>query len=143
MVVLIFLLNFFHFLLSPLLLQYFHQKFFGTLELILTSTALLGLIMNCGLNNSVQRFYWDKNTGKNDQPTIVTAGFISQISLGIVTVVLVSLLIPFLISFPAVAELSVTSYLLFTALILMALSQWSQFILDVIRLHFTPWRFFH
>ena len=24
----------------------------------------------------------------------------------------------------------------------MALSQWSQFILDVIRLHFTPWRFF-
>ena len=137
-----FLSKLFSFFTFPIIAAVLSPKIFGTLELILTSTALLGLIMNCGINNSVQRFYWDKNTGKNDQPTIVTAGFISQISLGIVAVVLVSLLIPFVITFPAVAELSLTSYTLFTALILMALSQWSQFILDVIRLHFTPWRFF-
>jgi O-antigen/teichoic acid export membrane protein len=137
-----FLTKLFTFFTFPIIVAVLSPKIFGTLEMILTSTALLGLIMNCGLNNSVQRFYWDKNTDKNDQTTIVTAGFISQILLGIVAVVLVSLLIPFVLSFPAVAELSVTSHILFTALILMALSQWSQFILDVIRLHFTPWRFF-
>lgn len=137
-----FLTKSFSFFSFPIIAAALLPKIFGTLELILISTTLLGLIMNCGLNNSVQRFYCDKNTDKNDQSTIVTAGFISQISFGIVAVVLVSLLIPFVLSFFAVAELSLTSHILLTALILMALSQWSQFILDVIRLYFTPWRFF-
>ena len=137
-----FLTKLFLFFSFPIIAAALSPKIFGTLELILTSTTLLGVIMNCGLNNSVQRFYWDKNTDKGEQPTIVTAGFFSQISFGIVAVVLVSLLVPFVIPLPLVSELPLTFYTLFVALILMALTQWSQFILDVIRLHFTPWRFF-
>ena len=136
-----FLTKLFLFFTFPIIAAALSPKIFGTLELILTSTTLLGVIMNCGLNNSVQRFYWDKNTDKGEQPTIVTAGFFSQISFGIVAVVLVSLLVPFVIPLPLVSELPLTFYTLFVALILMALTQWSQFILDVIRLHFTPWRF--
>ena len=59
-----FLTKLFSFFTFPIIAAVLSPKIFGTLELILTSTALLGLIMNCGLNNSVQRFYWDKNTTK-------------------------------------------------------------------------------
>lgn len=133
------LLVFFSF---PLLATVLSPKAFGALELISTATALLGLFLNCGLNNSVQRFYWDKDTSVFQQSVIVTSGLVAQIIFGLIAVILGIVLLPFALPWMMVNEWPITWAGLVAALVLMALSQWQQFILDVIRLHFAPWRFF-
>jgi O-antigen/teichoic acid export membrane protein len=115
---------------------------FGTLELIFTVTALFGLVMNCGLNNAVQRFYWDKGTLVAQQPAIVTSGFAAQVIFGLLVTFIGLLLVPFILPWIEAEELPLTWVALAAALFAMALSQWSQYILDVIRIHFAPWRFF-
>lgn len=115
---------------------------FGTLELIFTVTALLGLVMNCGLNNAVQRFYWDKDTLVAQQPALVTSGFAAQVIFGLLVTFIGLLLVPFLLPWIEAEEWPLTWVALAAALFAMLLSQWSQYILDVIRLHFAPWRFF-
>lgn len=128
------------FFIFPIVASVLSPQNFGALELILSTTLLLGYIINCGLNNSVQRFYWDSHI--TDQVAIVTSGFISQITFGTIAVACGLIFIPLILYFPKVNDLGIGWFTLMSALLLMTLSQWSQFILDVIRLHFRPWRFF-
>jgi len=114
---------------------------FGVLELIVTSTALLGLVVNCGLNNAVQRYYWDKDTVESDRPTIVSSGFITQAGFGVLMMILGIAAVPLLMPQVEQAELPISWIALVAALVLMVFSQLSQFLLDVTRLHFAPWRF--
>ncbi len=130
------------FLAFPFIAAALSPKAFGVLELILTVTAILGLIMNCGLNNSVQRFYWDKETTPSMRPAIVSSGFIAQVGFGIIIVLFAAIAIPFVIPLMQVAEWPLSWIGLLAALLVMALSQWAQYVLDVIRLYFAPWRFF-
>ncbi len=58
----------------PLIAAALSPRAFGALELTLTATALLGMAANCGLNNSVQRFYWDAQTESLQQPVLVSSG---------------------------------------------------------------------
>lgn len=133
------ILSFFAF---PIIAAALSPKAFGALELIFTVTALLGLAVSCGLNNAVQRFYWDKNTTPLMQPAIVSSGFIAQVGFGILAVLVGALAIPFVMPLIQSAEWPLSWIALLAALLIMALSQWSQYALDVIRLHFAPWRFF-
>lgn len=133
------ILSFFAF---PLIASALSPKAFGALELITTITALLGLVMNCGLNNSVQRFYWDKDTAPSIQPEIVTSGFYAQVVFGLVVIMIGIIIIPFVLPMMQADTLPLTWVALVAALLVMALSQWCQYSLDVIRLHFAPWRFF-
>lgn len=126
----------------PIIAAALSPKAFGALELIFTLTALLGLVMNCGLNNAVQRFYWDKNTTEQMQPSLVTSGLAAQALFGLIAVFVGLLLIPFFLPWIQAEEWPLTWVALVAALLVMALSQWSQYILDIIRLHFAPWRFF-
>lgn len=114
---------------------------FGAMELIMTSTGLVGLVMNCGLNNALQRFYWDKDTATSERPTVMSSGFAVQMSFGLLAIVLGGAIVPILIPQVEQAELPVTWIALVSALVLMVLSQWLQYLLDVTRLHFAPWRF--
>ncbi len=114
---------------------------FGILELILTTVGLLGLVMNCGLNNAVQRYYWDKDTQSQQRPSIVSSGMAMQLFFGSVIVVFGVLLLYFFYENIYVQKLPLTWVALISALLLMFMSQWSQYILDVTRLHFSPWRF--
>jgi O-antigen/teichoic acid export membrane protein len=132
------ILSFFAF---PIIAAALSPKAFGALELISTLTAVLGLAMNCGLNNAVQRFYWDKDTTQAMQPAIVSSGFIAQFGFGILAVLVGALAIPFVMPFIQAAEWPLSWIALLAALLVMAFSQWSQFALDVIRLHLAPWRF--
>lgn len=133
------LLSFFAF---PIIAAALSPIAFGALELIFTVTTLLGLIINCGLNNAVQRFYWDKYTTIIMQPSLVTSGLAAQVLFGGFVMFFGLLLIPFVLPWIQAEEWPITWVALAAALIIMALSQWSQYILDVIRLHFAPWRFF-
>lgn len=114
---------------------------FGAMDLIMTSTALLGLVMNCGLNNALQRFYWDKDTAASERPTVMSSGLAMQMSFGLSAIVLGGALVPILIPQVEQAGLPMTWIALVSALVLMVLSQWLQYLLDVTRLHFAPWRF--
>ncbi len=132
-------LSFFAF---PIIAAFLSPNAFGVLELILTVTALLGMIMNCGLNNSVQRFYWDKDTTTEIQPVIVTSGLYAQIAFGFTTMALGFVSIPILLPWIQRSEWPITWVAMISALVVMAFSQWSQYALDVVRLHFAPWNFF-
>ena len=114
---------------------------YGAMELIMTTTALLGLAMNCGLNNSVQRYYWDKDTEESERPTVVSSGLVTLVIFGILAVIFGCAMVPLLLPYVRRAELPMSSVALISALVLMVLSQWLQYMLDVTRLHFSPWRF--
>lgn len=133
------LLSFFAF---PIIAAALSPRAFGALELIFTVTALLGLAMNCGLNNAVQRFYWDKDTTPSMQPAIVSSGWITQVGFGILAVLVGASAIPFVMPFIKAAEWPLSWIALLAALLVMAFSQWVQYALDVVRLHLAPWRYF-
>ena len=137
-----FITNVLSFFTFPIIAAALSPKAFGALELIFTVTALLGMVVNCGLNNAVQRFYWDKDTTQEMQPAIVSSGLIAQVGFGIIIIMFGVSAIPFVMPYLQVAEWPLSWLALFAALLMMSLSQWLQYILDVIRLHFAPWRFF-
>lgn len=126
----------------PLIAAALSPKAFGTLELILTATALLGVVMNCGLNNSVQRFYWDKETRPNQRPVIVSSGLATQVVFGLLAVSAGLLALPFIYPLVEERQLPLSWVALVAALLLLAVSQWNQYLLDLTRLHMAPWRFF-
>lgn len=129
------------FIIAPLIAAALSTKAFGAVELITTSTAILGLLMGCGLNNSVQRYYWDKDTTVFERPIIVSSGLIIQTTFGLLVLVLGLLFLPFILSMVQKAALPLTWVALVAALLLMILLQLQQYLLDVTRLHFSPWKF--
>jgi len=114
---------------------------FGALELIGTVTALLGMVMNCGLNNAVQRYYWDKETVNDQRPVIVTSGLVALFFFGVGTVAVSLFLLPFVLTKVHISGLPLTWIALVAALILMSLRQCHQYILDVLRLHFASHKY--
>src|SRR5687768_3386678 len=67
----------------PLLAAALSPTAYGSLELVVTAIGLLGLLVNCGLNNAVQRFYWDDAPSTHSRATIVSTGLTAQVLLGI------------------------------------------------------------
>ena len=126
----------------PLIAAALSPMAFGTLELILTSTALLGLVMNCGLNNSVQRFYWDEETRPDQRPVIVSSGLATQMVFGLMAVSAGLLALAFIYPLVVERQFPLSWVALVAALLLLAFHQWNQYLLDVTRLHMAPWRFF-
>ncbi len=112
---------------------------FGLLELALTLVALGGVIARCGMNNAVQRFYWDPLTIKSARPNLVTIGLLIVVSLGLVLALL------FYIFYPKVElflnNAGLTSMGILGLMLLFPLTTWTQYIQDVIRLHFARWKF--
>jgi O-antigen/teichoic acid export membrane protein len=132
-------LTFFSF---PLVAAVLSPLAFGALELILVSGRLLGVVVNCGLNNALQRFYWDENTLKGDRPSAVSSGFMAQFFFGSIAFMLLCIFIPELHAIAQCEELPISKTALFLGICLMVLFQWNQYALDVTRLHEAPWCFF-
>lgn len=129
------------FLSFPLIAAALSPLAFGALELMLTATALLGMMANCGLNNSLQRFYWDAQTAPAERPVLVSSGLAALSLLLIAAIVLggVALLAYRLWAEEWRAPLGWVGLL--AGLVLMAASQVVQYLLDVTRLHMAPWHF--
>jgi O-antigen/teichoic acid export membrane protein len=129
------------FLTFPLIAAALSPLAFGALELVLTATALLGMAANCGLNNSLQRFYWDVDTVERQRPVLVSSGFAALALLLLVAVavggIVAATITPWLPSW----NLPVTWIGLIGALALMTGTQLVQYLLDVIRVRGKPWRF--
>jgi O-antigen/teichoic acid export membrane protein len=129
------------FITFPLIAAALSPKAFGAVELIVTVTSLLGLFMGCGLNNSVQRYYWDKDTATIDRPVVVSSGLITQAIFGLVVFVLGLLIVPLILPMAQQAKLPLTWVALVAALLLMVFAQWQTYLLDITRLHLSPWKF--
>jgi O-antigen/teichoic acid export membrane protein len=126
----------------PLIAAALHPSDFGALELVVTVTTLLGLVGNCGLNNAVQRFYWDPLTQPDQRPSLVSSGLVTLV-VNCVLATLVGALVA-LALMPQLdrLEFPISMVGLLAALLLMFASQAGQYLLDVTRLHLAPWRFF-
>lgn len=132
------LVSFFTF---PFIARALNPESFGFVELIMTSTALIAVVGNVGLNNSVQRFYWDSDVDQIEQKRIVSSGFFSLISIFTALFVIISFVI--LVFFPELGtEFNFTWVGVFSALVLMMGGQWTQYLLDVLRLQFKAWEYF-
>ena len=124
------------FLSFPILASYLSINSFGELELIFTVTALLGLIINCGIDNSIQRFYWDKYISSNIQETISSSGLFILLSLSTIIFIIS---IPLIIGFSnnnSIDNENFSNIALFSSILLMIFSQLSNFILNLLRLKF-------
>lgn len=124
----------------PIIASVLSPRSFGALELIFTSIALVGVVVNCGINNAVQRFYWDENSD-TFKPIIVTTGLLLQLGFAFTAIIIGAGSLILLDSSILINDLPFSLLALFSALALIATTQLSQFILDVTRLHFEPWRF--
>lgn len=125
----------------PLIAAALTPKVFGALELLLTATALLGMIANCGLNNSLQRFYWDAQTGVHIRPVLVSSGLAALAFLTLVAA-FVGGFAALLLTRWSDAAFSLLGWSgLLAALVLMVAGQLVQYLLDVTRLHIMPWHF--
>jgi O-antigen/teichoic acid export membrane protein len=135
-----FLFKFLAFAVFPIYAHVFGLVEFGVWALLTAAAGLLGVFMNLGINNAVQRFYWDSATPPEDQPKVVSAGLMQLLVWGGVVVLLCIVLLH-----PAAERLRTDYHVEWTVLML-ALAwtlpdQLLQFTLDAIRLHFTPVRF--
>ncbi|PKL77174.1 MAG: flippase [Candidatus Melainabacteria bacterium HGW-Melainabacteria-1] len=135
-----FLLRFLSFATFPLLAYALSVEEFGVMALLLTVGGLLNTFANLGLNNALQRFYWDPQTPEADRPGLVSTGLLLQ-----VLVTLALTLLSLLVLWPLRDLLWQRYQIPWLSLCFVVLSLLPGNLLvyatDVIRLHFTPWRF--
>jgi len=129
------------FIVFPLIAAAMSPHGFGTLELVLTTINLLGLLMNCGMNNATQRFYWDAEIAENLRPSLVSGGLLTQLTLGLLLAGIGIWFAPQIEYLMAHTGAPITHNTLLAALLLLMVIQVTQYLLDVTRLHFAPWKF--
>lgn len=125
----------------PIIASVLSVKDFGVLELLMTTTALMAAVANCGLNNSAQRYYWDSETLASERPALVSSGFFALVAFNIGIGVLGILLSPLFLRFLETHQSFLSYSTITAAVVLMVASQGIAYLLDTLRLHAQPLRF--
>jgi len=136
-----FVLKLIAFFTFPILAATLSIQAFGALELIGTVIALTGFFSRCGLNNAVQRFYWDEDSLKQ-QKDIISTGLITLLVFSCMMALIGVISIPFLTNLVFDAGLPIGEVALYSVVGLILFSQSQQYMLDTLRLHFSPWKYF-
>ena len=121
----------------PIFAHIFSVSEFGLIELILTIAGLIGIFLNLGLNNAVQRFYFDPGVPEKDRPSIVSSGLWILCGWSILFTLAVCT-ISFILNDTLLTKYEIPLSLLLIALLTNIPSQILQYCLDVLRLHFAP-----
>ncbi|OAI49741.1 hypothetical protein AYO43_02845 [Nitrospira sp. SCGC AG-212-E16] len=128
------------FFVFPVYAHVFSVGEFGIYALVTTTVGIAALLANLGLYNATQRYYWDPETEPRMQPAIVSTGLgvLMAWSSGVVILLIAGL-------YP-VSEIIVTRYGISWSIMLIALltiipEQILQYCVDILRLHFSPWKF--
>lgn len=135
-----FIFKFVNFAVFPVYANIFSVEEFGVMELALVSAGLVGIISNFGINNAVQRFYWDQEAGRKEQADIVSTGiYLLLICSTLVVGAVFAGLYP-------LKDVLQSNYGLPWIVVCLALvsvipDQLIRYSLDTIRLHFSPWKF--
>ena len=127
----------------PLVASALSREIYGFLELCLTTASLFGMIIHCGVNNAVQRFYWDKGTIEKERPCLVSSSFCIQLIIGCIVLLCGFVASPYLVRlFDDQGVASELSWIaIFSIFIIKTLHVWHGYMLDLTRLHLKPWRF--
>lgn len=124
----------------PVIAAKLSPKAFGALEIINTFIAFSGMFINAGLNNALQRYYWDSNYSEA-KTVMVSTGFLTLTIIGIVYFFILILSGSVIINTAKFLNMSFSWSLLIMALSVAVLSQLVQYVQDVTRLHFSPKNF--
>ena len=125
----------------PLIAAALSSSGFGLLELAMTVITLGGVLVRCGLNNAVQRFYWDSTTTPVQRPALVSTGFLLMFVLGIVISLAGGIAAPLLFDTLGATGAAFSISGLLAIGLLLAFTPLNQYLLDILRLHFAPWKF--
>lgn len=128
------------FLVLPVYAHLLSVADFGIMAMLVVSATLLGMLLNLGINNSVQRFYFDPGTDKGDRPMLVSTGLAQLLLSGAVT-----LGIAFLILSPLRGAIErdygIEWVLVMIVLLTILPEQVAQYCMDAVRLQFAPLKF--
>ena len=136
-----FLFRFTQLLAVPIYAHLLSLSDFGILSLLTVSSTLLGMVAALGQSNAVQRFYFDPDLGDEDRSILVSTGFV-QLAVSGLLVTGVGLLVLAGLGSDWVTDLGLSRTLLLVTLALVLPEQLSQYLLDSVRLHFSPAKFF-
>lgn len=125
----------------PIIANALGSEGFGILELGMTIVMLGGLFVRCGMNNAVQRYYWDSQTPQTQRPVLVSSGLAVTLASGIVVSIFIYLAHPLMFRQAGVDPQVLAWFGAIGLALLMPLTQWAQYVQDVLRLHFAPWKF--
>lgn len=133
------------FALFPFIASALSPAGFGILELIMTIIGLFGLIIGCGLNNAIHRFYWDEDFDKQSKALLITTGFFLQAAFwaSLAIILFISYLFAkyyFKISFK-IYDFNLTNGAILSIICLIYIRTASRYIQDTIRLYFKPFKF--
>ena len=126
----------------PLIASLLSAKNFGFVELLLTIVTLLGFVINCGLNNSLFRFYWDNKKNKQLKSQLISSGFYAQVFFGLAIIFIYSLFLYFFIKYNFNQNLPLTWITYLSLIIIVVLTQLINYLKDVSRLKFKNFDYF-
>ncbi len=125
----------------PIYTHFLSVAEFGKLALLTVTASLLSMLLNLGVNNAIQRFYFDSESADSQRPVIVSTGLAGLIASGalfsVVAVVLITTLRTEQMSFSGIS-----TELFILSIVNVLPEQITQYSQDVIRLHFKPLQFF-
>ncbi len=127
------------FFLIPVYTTVFSVEDYGTMGVIASITGMIGVFMQMGSNNALQRFYFDE---KNDsfKSRVITSGI--QILLLSSTIVFFLCILFLTYSSSIVEHLGFPAILLTLALISLYLSQYTIYSKEMMRVQFLPRKYF-
>lgn len=125
----------------PIMASVLSPTSYGIIELVTTATGLLSIFVNCGINNAVQRYYWEFHDNFDYQVTIVSSALFLLIITSGMSIFSGFLVLPWIMTIIDQTDWPISVYGIAAAILLMAFSQITTFALDIIRLHFLPWKY--
>ena len=130
--------KFISFAVFPIYANLFSVEQFGVLALVSVSAALIGTVLQLGINNAIQRYYWDPDMLKERRPALVSTGLaVLLLWSSLVTTLLLFGLHPFRGALDQ--RYGIEWSFLVLALAANVPSLIITYGLDVLRLHFSPW----
>jgi len=124
----------------PIYAHLFTVEEFGIMALVTTLAGFAGLLSNMGLNNAVQRYYWDPKMSKDKRPILVSTGLLILLTWSICVIGGI-LLVLYLLRGRIEERYSILWAFILLSLVTNIPAQILQYSQDVLRLHFSPWKF--
>ncbi len=129
------------FAILPVYVRFFSVADFGVMSMLSVTVGLIGMLANMGVTQSIQRFYWDQETRHEERSVLVSTGLVQLVSLGVIALLII--LVPaYLEQQQMLARYGIDWQLALLALFTIIPDQIVQYVLDTIRLHFSPIKFF-
>lgn len=113
---------------------------FGAMELVNVGVGIVAMIINLGLNNSVQRFYYDKNTKNVERPIVISNGLYCLSIFGLL-VTFSGIFFVYCIKDFFSYRYNISWMWIVIALVNVYISQHITYCMDVMRLHFASKKF--